>query len=204
MVCSNMKYPQALLDLIESFSKLPSVGKKTAERYALYVFMHMDETDIIDFTNSLISVKKDIHTCPECGNICEEGLCSICNDKNRNHKIILVVENVKDLFVIEKMNEFKGIYHVLNGSINLSKGINVDNLNIESLVNRIKNNQIEEIILGTNATLEGETTARYIRELLRDNNIKITRLAHGLPVGGDLSYVDEMTLIKAIDGRRDY
>ena len=120
-----MKYPEALLNLIESFSKLPSVGKKTAERYALYVFMHMDEADIIDFRNALISVKKDIHTCPNCGNICEEGLCSICSDSNRNHREILVVENVKDLFTIEKMNGYNGIYHVLNGSINFSKGISM-------------------------------------------------------------------------------
>lgn len=199
-----MKYPEALLNLIESFSKLPSVGKKTAERYALYVFMHMDEADIIDFRNALISVKKDIHTCPNCGNICEEGLCSICSDSNRNHREILVVENVKDLFTIEKMNGYNGIYHVLNGSINFSKGISIDDLNIDSLIEKVKNKEVDEIILGTNATLEGETTARYIRELLRDYNIKITRLAHGLPVGGDLSYVDEMTLLKAIDGRRDY
>lgn len=199
-----MKYPEALLNLIESFSKLPSVGKKTAERYALYVFMHMDEEDIIDFSNALISVKKDIHTCPNCGNISEEGLCPICNDNSRNHREILVVENIKDLFTIEKMNGYNGIYHVLNGAINFSKGISIDDLNIDPLIEKVKNNQVDEIILGTNATLEGETTARYIRELLRDYNIKITRLAHGLPVGGDLSYVDEMTLLKAIDGRRDY
>ena len=198
------KYPSALENLIESFSKLPGIGRKTAERYALYTFTKMSDEDIIDFSNTLISLHKDITICPSCGNISENGLCNICSDQSRNHKQILVVESIKDLFKIESVGEFNGIYHVLNGVISFSKGITIDSLNIDSLVEKVKNGLVEEIILATNATLEGETTARYLRELLNDYNIKITRLAYGLPVGGDLSYSDEMTILKAFEGRRDY
>lgn len=204
MAYSNLKYPKSLQDLIDMFSILPGVGRKTAERYALYAFMHMDESEIIDFSNALISVKKDIKTCESCGNISEDTLCPICSDKTRNHNQILVVENIKDLFTFERMNQYNGIYHVLNGTISFSKGISAENLNIDTLESKIKNNEVNELILGTNATLEGETTARYLKELFKDYNIKITRLAHGLPIGGDLSYVDEMTIMKALDGRVDY
>lgn len=199
-----MKYPKALEDLIESFSHLPSVGKKSAERFALYCLMNMDEAEIIDFSNSLIGITKDIHICSECGNVCEEDTCSICKDSSRNHRQILVVEGIKDLFTIEKINDYRGIYHVLNGAISFSKGISIKDLNINPLLEKVKNNMVDEIILATNATLEGETTARYIKELLNEYNVKITRIAHGLPVGGDLSYADEMTVLKAFEGRREY
>ena len=198
------KYPNALENLIEAFSKLPSVGRKTAERYALYTFTRMNEEDVVDFSNALISLHKDIKVCPCCGNITEEGLCSICSDNERNKEQILVVESIKDLYKIESVGEYRGIYHVLGGVISFSKGIGIDDLNINSLIEKVKNGSVKEIILATNATLEGETTARYIRELLNDYDIKITRLAHGLPVGGDLSYSDELTILKAFEGRRDY
>ncbi len=199
-----MKYPTALEDLIECFSHLPSVGKKTAERYALYCLTHMDEADIVDFSNALIGITKDIHICTSCGNLAEGDLCDICKDSSRNHKQVLVVENVKDLFTIEKINSYRGVYHVLNGAISFSKGISINDLNIEPLIDRVKNKEIDEIILATNATLEGETTARYLKELLNTYPINITRIAHGLPVGGDLSYADEMTVLKAFEGRREY
>lgn len=198
------KYPTSLENLIECFSKLPSVGKKTAERYALYTFFHMDEVDITDFSNALLSIKKDIHICPSCGNMTENDLCSICLDESRNHRQVLVVETIKDLITFEKVNEFKGIYHVLNGAISFSKGIGIDDLNIKSLTEKVNNIEIDELILATNATIEGETTARYLFELYRDKGIKITRIAHGLPVGSDLSYADEMTILKAFEGRREY
>lgn len=197
-------YPKALEDLIECFSKLPSVGKKTAERYALYTLFSFDELDIIDFKNALDSVKTDIHICSSCGNITESSICNICQNKERNHRQILVLESVKDLITFERVNEYKGIYHVLNGAISFSKGIGIDDLNIDSLTKKVKDGLVDEIILATNATLEGETTARYLYELYRDYNIKITRIAHGLPVGGDLSYADEMTILKAFEGRREY
>lgn len=199
-----MKYPQALEDLIECFTHLPSVGKKSAERFALYCLMQMDEAELIDFSNALIGITKDIHICPECGNICEADVCSICKDSSRNHRQVLVVESVKDLFTIEKIQDYHGIYHVLNGAISFSKGIGMDDLNINPLIKKAKANAFDEIILATNATLEGETTARYLKELLTDYPVKITRIAHGLPVGGDLSYADEMTVLKAFEGRREY
>lgn len=198
------KYPKALQDLIDCFSKLPSVGKKTAERYALYTFFNMEDEDIIDFSNALLNLSTEIHICSSCGNISENSLCPICSDKSRNHKQILVVETVKDLLTLEKVQEFKGIYHVLNGAISFSKGITINDLNIEALIEKAKADEIDEIILATNATLEGETTARYLKELLNNYNVKITRIAHGLPVGGDLSYADEMTVLKAFEGRREY
>lgn len=199
-----MKYPKAVLDLIECFESLPSVGKKTAERYALYCLMHKEEAEIVDFSNALIGIKKDIHICPKCGNITENELCDICSDESRNQRQVLVIESIKDLFTIERINEYRGVYHVLNGAISVSKGIGINDLNISSLEQRCKDGEVDEIILATNATLEGETTARYIHELLKDYDIKITRLAYGLPVGGDLSYADEMTVLKAFEGRREY
>lgn len=200
----NTKYPDTLENLINSFMSLPSVGRKTAERYALYVLTHMNEEEIIDFSNSLLSLHKDIRICESCGNISEGKLCKICSDESRLHNQVLVVENVKDLFTMEKVNEYKGIYHVLNGAISFSKGISIDDLNIKPLIEKVKNGEVNEIILATNATLEGETTAKYLKELLKSYDVKITRIAHGLPVGGDISYIDELTLLKAFEGRREY
>ena len=199
-----MKYPAALENLIASFENLPGVGKKTAERYALFVLNQMQDTEIVDFANSLVSLKQDIHTCSSCGNISESHLCPICSDESRNHRVVLVVETIKDLYAIERVGEYDGIYHVLNGAISYSKGITIDDLNIDTLISKAKNKELDEIILATNATLEGETTARYLKELLKEYNVKITRIASGLPVGGDISYADEMTVIKAYIGRREY
>lgn len=199
-----MKYPKALINLIEDFSLLPSVGKKTAERFALHVYTKMLEEDVTRFANDLLNVKNNIKICEHCGNISENELCDICSDDSRNHHQIMVVETIKDLFVIENVNLYNGIYHVLNGAISFSKGISVNDLNIESLLEIVKSGEVEEVILATNATLEGETTARYIKELLNDYNVKITRIAHGLPVGGEMSYADDMTLLKAMEGRREY
>ena len=199
-----MKYPKALIKLIEDFSMLPSVGKKTAERYALYIYTKMLEEDVLNFSKDLVDVKQNIKICKNCGNISEEEICDICSDSSRNQKQILVVETIKDLFVIENVNQFNGVYHVLNGAISFSKGIGVNDLNINSLLEKVKNGEVEEVILATNATLEGETTARYIKELLNDYEVKVTRIAHGLPVGGEMSYADDMTLLKAMEGRREY
>ncbi|MDE7214141.1 MAG: recombination mediator RecR [Anaeroplasmataceae bacterium] len=199
-----LKYPKPLEDLIEDFTRLPSVGKKSAERFALYVYTKMNEETTQNFSKHLIDVKESIHICKSCGNICEEDLCSICKDQTRNHKQILVVETVKDLYTIENVNEYQGIYHVLNGAISITKGVGTQDLNIDSLVKLVQTEELEEIILATNATLEGEITARYIKELLQNYPVKVTRIAHGLPVGGEMSYADEMTLLKAMEGRREY
>ena len=198
-----IKYPKVLQDLIEDFAALPSVGKKTAERYALYVYSKMQEENVNKFTKDLLEVKK-INICSKCGNMCENDICDICSDDSRNHRQILVVETIKDLYTIENVDEYRGVYHVLNGAISFSKGVGINDLNIDSLVKLAKTEELDEIILATNATLEGETTARYIKELLVDYNVKVTRIAHGLPVGGEMSYADEMTLLKAMEGRREY
>lgn len=199
-----LKYPKALENLMEDFMSLPSIGRKTAERLALYVYTKMEKEEAERFGKDLTAVHQQIHTCRICGNICESETCDICRDETRNHRQILVVETVKDLFTIENVNEYHGVYHVLNGAISISKGITMTDLNLSSFLDRVTQEPPEEIILATNATLEGETTARYIKELLREKNMKITRIAHGLPVGSDLSYADEMTLLKAMEGRREY
>ena len=198
------KYPSSLEDLIESFCLLPGVGRKSAERFAMYMLFSVPEEKIIDFSNSLLSIKKDIHICPLCGNITEKEICNICEDKDRNHKMVLVVENVRDLLVIENTHSYHGIYHVLNGAISFSKGVTIDDLNINSLLETVKNNELDEIILATSTTLEGETTSRYLKELLSPYNVNITRIAQGLSIGSDLAYQDEMTLIKAFEGRGKY
>ena len=170
----------------------------------MYMLFSVPEEKIIDFSNSLLSIKKDIHICPLCGNITEKEICNICEDKDRNHKMVLVVENVRDLLVIENTHSYHGIYHVLNGAISFSKGVTIDDLNINSLLEKVKNNELDEIILATSTTLEGETTSRYLKELLSPYNVNITRIAQGLSIGSDLAYQDEMTLIKAFEGRGKY
>ena len=200
-----MDYPKPIKDLIDSFVSLPSVGKKTAERLALYVFSDMDEDTSVKFSKAIINVKNELHRCTKCHNITtEEGLCELCKSDKRDSSIVMVVENIKDVFIMEKMQQFKGLYHVLDGAINFASGIGVEDINIESLVKRVDSGEIKELILATNATTEGETTARYIKAMLEEKDVLITRIAHGLPFGGDISYADEMTLMKAIEGRRNY
>ena len=199
-----MDYPKAILELIESFRRLPSIGNKTAERLAMYVYSNMDENDIKLFSERLLNVKSKLHKCPKCGNLCENELCDICSDKTRDSHTLMVVENVKDLFVLERLNVFKGLYHVLNGAISFQNGVGVEDIEIASLIKRVKDEDIKEVIIATNATLEGETTARYIKALLESEDVNITRIAHGLPVGGDISYSDEITVLKALEGRKEY
>lgn len=198
------KYPQSILNLINSFANLPGVGNKTAERYAFYVLNNLNIEDIDEFAINLKNVKENIKHCKICGNLSEEDICDICKDSKRDHSIVMVVENERDVLSLEKLDEYKGVYHILGGAITFSKGISAADLNIDSLINRVKEGNIKEIILATNATLEGETTARYLKELLNDYEIKISRIAYGLPVGQDLVYADQMTLLKALEGRREY
>ncbi len=200
-----IKYPQSILNLIDSFSLLPGIGKKTAERYAFYILDNLSEEDVLEFAHNLEQVKQNIKHCSICGNLTDNDVCPICSDSNRDISKIMVVEQERDVLSIEKLAEFNGLYHVLGGAIAFSKGIGPKDLNIDSLIKRIKENKVEEIILATNATLEGETTARYIKEVLVDfPNLKITRIAYGLPVGQDLIYADQMTLLKALEGRTEY
>ena len=200
-----MEYPKAIKNLIEGYLTLPGIGKKTAERLALYTFSEMSNDACEKFGNAIINVQKDLHRCPICHNISDtDGLCEICSDEKRDKSLVMVVETIKDVFIMERMNEFKGLYHVLDGAINFAAGIGVDDINIQSLINRVASGEVKELILATNATTEGETTARYIKVMLEEYDILISRIAHGLPFGGDISYADEMTLLKAIEGRRKY
>ncbi|BAL62523.1 recombination mediator RecR [Melissococcus plutonius] len=197
-----MYYPQPIAKLIESYMKLPGIGQKTAIRLAFYT-IDMDEEDVTNFAKSLISVKRDLHFCSNCGNITEEDLCDICQDKTRDHSTILVIEEPKDITAMEKMREYHGLYHVLNGVLSPMEGTGPEDINIASLIQRLHNDEIKEVILATNATTEGEATAMYLSRLIKPAGIKVTRLAHGLSVGSDIEYADEITLLKAIEGRRE-
>lgn len=193
-------YPKILLNLIEELKKLPGVGSKTAERYAFEI-INRDHQDIEAFADALLKIKDSLKTCVICGNITEDTLCDICKDKHRERSVICVVSHPKDIIAMEKMGEFHGVYHVLNGVISTFKGILPEDINIETLINRV-DDQISEVIIATNPTIEGETTALYIAKKLQLKGANVTRLASGLPMGGHLDYADEMTLIKAMEGRK--
>lgn len=192
-------YPKTFDDLIYEFQKLPGVGAKTAERYAFTV-LGWSEEEISEFSDILRALKKNVKKCTRCGNLTEGEICDFCNDSSRNQNIICVVQNPKDISTIESMQEYNGVYHVLDGLINTQKGILPDQLNIMSLVDRI-NNDTEEVILALDPTVEGETTSLYISKLL-EGKCRVTRLAHGIPVGSHLDYTDAMTLLKAFEGRK--
>ena len=193
-------YPKSLENLIQCFKNLPGVGAKTAERYAFSV-LEASEEEVELFLKSMKDVKEKVHTCSRCGNICEEDLCSICKDPSRDETMICVVQEPNDVLAMEKMKENNLTYHVLNGVLSSSKGIMPEDLNIESLMKRVDENT-KEVILATNPTMEGETTALYLDKLLKSKEVNVTRIAHGLPMGGHLDYADELTLIKAFEGRK--
>lgn len=203
MECEIMKYPDSITKLIESFSKLPGIGPKTAERLAFYVADKMKEEDTLNFAKALINIKRELTKCPICGFITDITPCSICADKSRDQSLICVVEEHKDVIAMEKMKEYKGYYHVLNGVISPINGIGPNDINIASLLERLKNEAIQEVILATNTTIEGESTAMYISKILSATGIKVTRIARGLPVGGGLEYADEVTLLRALQGRSE-
>ncbi len=194
-------YPASLEKLIECFRKLPGVGAKTAERYALLT-SEMDEAQVREFAEALIDVKEKLHHCRICGNLSEGEECSICSDPERNHSQIFVVQSPKDVIAMENAGEYHGVYHVLNGLISSTKGIMPEDLNLDSLVERAMH--AEEVIIATNATMDGETTAMYLDRLLKQKcpGVLVTRIAHGLPAGGMLDYADEMTLSHALSDRR--
>ncbi len=193
-------YPQKFEDLIAAFRHLPGVGVKTAERFA-FTALEWDEETLQFFIQALSDIQSGLTSCAICGNLSEGEHCLICNDETRNHHVICVVQSPKDVIAMEKMNEYNGVYHVLHGAINTAKGILPQDLNIESLIDRV-DEHTEEVILATNPTVEGETTALYISKLLEKKNVNVTRIAHGLPMGGHLDYADELTLIKAFEGRK--
>ena len=196
-----MKKLRSLERLQDSFEKLPSIGKKSAERLA-YSILEMDESDVNEFSNALKSVKDKIKVCPICGNYTEDDICDICSNKNRDQTILMVVSFPKDVFAFEDMGTYNGLFHVLGGAFSTHGGKSLDELNIPSLIERVKNGSFKEVIIATNPTIEGETTAIYLSKLLKDYIGNITRLAYGLQMGGTLDYTDALTLSKAIEGRR--
>ena len=187
--------------LIESFASLPGVGHKSAEKMA-YSVLNMDEELIEQFADSLINVRKAVHKCPRCGSLTENDLCEICLDESRDKTSLIVVSEPKDVMSFEKIGSFKGQYHVLGGVLSALKGIGVEDLEIESLIRRIEQDNVKEVILATNPTTEGETTALYIAKILEGKDINVSRLAFGLPVGGHLEYADSLTLQRALEGRK--
>ena len=197
-----MHYPEPIARLMDSFMKLPGIGAKTAARLAFFC-MDMREEDVLNFANSLISCKRDLRMCSVCGNVTQEDPCEICADTTRDHTKILVVEDARDVMSMERMKEYKGLYHVLHGVLSPMEGTGPDDINITSLITRLQNPEVEEVIIATNATAEGEATAMYLSRLIKPAGIKVTRLAHGLAVGSDIEYADEMTLFRAIEGRRE-
>lgn len=194
-------FPKPFQKLIDHFASLPSIGPRLAERLVLYLWKY-DQEKLDDFAKTLGELKRNISYCKQCFNISENGLCAICRDSRRDSKTICVVEEPLDIIAIEKTRRMQGLYHVLGGTINIST--DKDNqLKIKELIARLKNNGVEEVIIATNPTTEGEATALYIARLIKPLNIKITRLARGLPTGGDIEYADEQTLSGAIEGRRE-
>lgn len=197
-----MHYPEPISKLIDSFMKLPGIGPKTAQRLAFHV-LDMKEDDVVQFAKALVDVKRELTYCSECGHITEQDPCYICQDKNRDRSVICVVEDDTDVIAMEKMREYNGLYHVLHGAISPMDGIGPEDINIPTLVERLKDEGVKEIILAMNPNLEGESTSMYISRLVKPIGIKVTRLAQGLSVGGDLEYADEVTLSKAIAGRTE-
>ena len=196
-----MKYPQTFENLINGLKKLPGVGSKSAERMA-YQILNMDDEDITKLATSLLESKEKLTRCKKCGCMSEGDECEICKDNTRDTKTLCVVQSTKDVYALEKVKNYNGVYHVLNGVISPSLGVTPNDLNLNRLVDRIINDEIKEVILATNPNIEGETTALYIAKLLENQNVEVTRLAYGLPVGASLDYADEYTLIKSLQGRR--
>ena len=195
-------YSPSIEKLIESFEKLPSIGNKTAVRLAFHILnASKEETD--EFIKSIQDAKNNLKFCSKCYNISDSDPCDICGNPKRDQTKICVVEDVKDVVAIEKIHEYKGLYHVLHGSISPMDGIGPDDIKIKELLARLMEGEVKEVILATNPKVEGEATAMYISKLIKPMGIKATRLAHGIPVGGDLEYTDEFTLGKALEGRTE-
>jgi len=197
-----LHYPEPIAKLIDAFSRLPGVGPKTAGRLAFHV-LRMKEEDVTDFAKALINVKRNLHYCSVCCNITDIDPCRICQDKSRDGSVICVVQEPKDLVALERTKEFEGYYHVLHGAISPMEGIGPDQIHIAELLKRLSDEKVQELILATNPNIEGEATAMYLSRLVKSFGLRVTRIAHGLPVGGDLEYADEVTLSKAMEGRRE-
>jgi len=187
--------------LVESFAQLPGIGRKSAERIAFYVLDNMSKDDALAMTKNILDAKDKVCLCPQCQNLTDSTPCKICASDKRDRSVICVVENPKDVVAIEKTREYNGLYHVLHGTLSPMDGISPDDLKIKELLLRL-NGEVKEVIMATNPTVSGTATAVYLSKLIAPMEVKVSRIAHGIPVGGDLEYADEVTLIKALEGRQ--
>jgi len=195
-------YPNSLKDLIESFKFLPGIGEKSAERMAFYI-LDLDEEKVNYFSDSLKEVKNKIKKCPICSNITEDEICSICADKNRNKELLCVLEDKKNVFLFEKLGTYKGYYHIIDNLIDPLNGINPEDIGLEKLIDRIKEGSFKEVIIAVKPSIEGETTSLYIKKILEGMNVKVTRIASGIPIGADMEYIDSITLERALLDRKE-
>ena len=197
------QYPRALNKLINELSKLPGIGGKTAQRLAFHI-LSLSEREAEALAEAIVSAKKNLRYCSECGNLTDQDKCLICSDATRDRSVICVVETPQDVVAMERIREYRGLYHVLHGAISPAEGIGPNDINLKSLITRLQaSDEVKEVIMATNSNIEGEATAMYISRLLKPAGIKVTRIAHGIPVGGDLEYADEVTLLKAMEARRE-
>ena len=194
-------YSSQISRLIEELSKLPGIGAKTAGRLAFHI-VNMPKEQVESLASALMEAKSKVRYCKECFTLTDEELCPICASEKRNHKIIMVVENTRDLAAYEKTGKYDGVYHVLHGAISPMLGIGPNEIKLKELIERLRGD-VEEVIIATNSSLEGETTAMYISKLVKPTGIKVSRIASGVPVGGDLEYIDEVTLLRALEGRTE-
>ncbi len=197
-----MQYIAPLANLIEHFRALPGIGQKTAVRLAYHV-LDMDPAAAKSLAGAILEAKEKIGYCNTCFNLSDRNPCAICSDEKRDHSVICVVEQPQDVAAMERMHEYKGVYHVLHGALSPLEGVGPDDLRIKELLTRLYDTSVQEIIMATNPNVEGEATAMYLAKLLKPSGIKVTRIAHGLPIGGDLEYADEITLAKAMENRRE-
>ena len=196
------QYPRPLGRLVNELSKMPGIGGKTAQRLAFHILSLSDE-EAKALAFAITDAKENMKYCSVCGNLTDQEPCAICRDKTRRQDIICVVESPKDVMAMERMKEFDGLYHVLHGAISPMDGVGPEDINLKQLIRRLQNTDVQELILATNPNIEGEATAMYIARLIKPSGIKVSRIANGIPVGGDLEYADEVTLLKAMEGRRE-
>lgn len=194
-------YSKQISKLIEELSSLPGIGAKSAQRLAFHI-LNMPKEQVESLSHAILDAKENVRYCRECFTLTDEELCPICRDASRNHKVIMVVENTRDLAAYEKTGKFDGVYHVLHGAISPMLGIGPNDIKLKELMHRLQKD-VDEVIIATNSSLEGETTAMYMSKLIKPTGIKVTRIASGVPVGGDLEYIDEVTLLRALEGRTE-
>lgn len=194
-------YSKQISQLISELSTLPGIGAKSAQRLAFHI-LHMPTEEVEDLANAMVDARHNVHYCKQCFSLTDDEICPICKDEKRNKKVIMVVEDTKDLAAYEKTGKFEGVYHVLHGAISPMQGIGPSDIKLKELMQRLQGD-VDEVIIATNSSLEGETTAMYISKLIKPTGIKVSRIASGVPVGGDLEYIDEVTLLRALEGRTE-